>query len=1078
MKQLLLVIVGLLLSWQTFAQVAVSGKVNDEAGEAIPGVTVVVKGTTTGAITDIDGLYSIKVNNPASDVLVYSFVGLKTQEVPVSGKSTINVTLESGTEYLEEVVAIGYGSVTKRDLTGSVSSVGEEQLKDIPVSSTAQALTGRLAGVQITTAEGSPDAEVKIRVRGGGSITQDNAPLYIVDGFPVNSITDVAPSDIKSIDVLKDASSTAIYGSRGANGVIIITTKSGQKGKVTVSYNSYIGQKKMATKLNVLDPYEYVLFQYERSRGSFPDRKNFETYYGTWDDMHANYDNAVDPDWQQQVFGADAPTYYNNVSISGGDDKTKYSLSYTNTTDKSIMVETGYKKNNLTAKYQHKASDMLTIDFNLRYADRVVNGAGTSDPGSSTNNRLRNSVQYRPTTGLADLDPDVIFDQGDYETLSNLVDPLELAIDDYKQTFRNTTDYNGAITFEPLKGLSFKSSIGMEKRNDRNERFYGLSTSTARRYGDKPVVILEMEEHSSFRITNTANYNIKKIAGVHDINVLLGQESIKYKASSLSVESRSFPKDITPEVAIGSMVLGDEEQKPETYESENSLLSFFGRVNYGWSDKLLASATFRADGSSKFGPVNRWGFFPSASVAYRLSEEPFIQNIPSISNLKLRASYGTAGNNRISDYLWTTTYRVSSSKAYFLNEAEQPYFYPTTLANPNLKWETTITRNLGIDLGLFDSRINSTIEFYYNTTRDLLIESKIPSVSGFETQMQNIGSTSNKGIEINIDAVLVDTKDFTLQANFNISFNQNKVEDLGGLDYFTQESGWTSDAGDDYIIEVGQPMGLMYGFVTDGFYTVDDFEIDSETGDFLMDENGEYVLKPGVADNRGITFAGFGPGAYKFKNLADPMDETGSPVDDGNKVTFDDDRTVIGNANPKHFGGLNLMATWKNFDASVFLNWVYGNDIYNASKIEFTSAYYKYTNMLEEMNSSNRWRTVNDAGEVVTNPDDLAALNANATIWAPPQGRYLFHSWAVEDGSFLRINNLTLGYTLPKQLVNKVKIQNLRVYGTLNNIHTFTKYSGFDPEVDTRRKTPMTPGVDYSAFPRSRSVIFGLNLTL
>jgi len=312
----------------------------------------------------------------------------------------------------------------------------------------------------------------------------------------------------------------------------------------------------------------------------------------------------------------------------------------------------------------------------------------------------------------------------------------------------------------------------------------------------------------------------------------------------------------------------------------------------------------------------------------------------------------------------------------------------------------------------------------------------------------------------------------------NISFNKNRIEDLGGSNFFTDPSGWSADSGHDYIVKVDESMGLMYGFVTDGFYTVSDFEINTETGEFLRDGNGAYVLKPGVADNRGITFAGFGPGSYKFKNLADPTDAAGSSIDDGSKVTFENDRTIIGDANPKHFGGVNLMASYKNFDASVFLNWVYGNDIYNANKVEFTSAYYKYTNLLSEMNSSNRWMTVDDMGAVVTNPDDLAALNANATMWTPPQGRYLFHSWAVEDGSFLRVNNITLGYTLPKQWVSKVKIQNLRIYGTVNNVFTFTKYSGFDPEVDTRRRTPMTPGVDYSAFPRSRSVIFGLNLNL
>jgi TonB-linked SusC/RagA family outer membrane protein len=1077
MKPFILIIGFLLAAFPVLAQTTISGTVADKTGESLPGVTVVEKGTTNGTVTDTDGNYSIIINNPDDATLVFSFVGMKKQEVDVKGRTSIDVTMESGTEYLDEVVAIGYGSVQKRDLTGSVASVGEDQLRDLPVSSTAEALTGRLAGVQITRSEGSPDAEVKIRVRGGGSITQDNSPLYIVDGFPVSSISDIPPNDIKSIDVLKDASSTAIYGSRGANGVVIITTKSGEKGKVTVSYNSYVGRKELANKLDVLDPYEYILYQYERSRGLFLEQRDFERFFGTWNDLDSIYKPQTDPDWQGQVFGADAPTYYNNISISGGDEKTKYNISFTNNINKSIMIENGFKKNNLNMKFQHKANDFLTLDFNMRYSERVINGSGTSNTGTQSHNRLRHAVQYRPTKGLADFIDELEFDDDLYFLASQLTDPITLSKDDYKQQFRDNHTYNGSLTFEPISGLVLKTSAGIEKRNERRERFYGLSTGTARRYGDKPVVELETREHKKLRITNTAAYGMQDIAGQHDFDILIGQEALKSSSNRFGVESRSFPAETTPEVAIGSIVLGDQHQKPQTYENESTLLSFFGRVNYDWRDKLLASFTFRADGSSRFGPENRWGYFPSASVAYRLSEEPFIKDIPFFSNFKVRGSYGTAGNNRIDDFLWTTTYRVSSSKAYFLNESEKPYFYPETLANPDLKWETTITRNIGIDLGFFNSRINTSFEFYQNTTSDLLIESKIPSVSGFEVQMQNIGSTSNIGFEWLVDAMLVDNRNFTLQANFNISFNKNKIEDLGGLDYFTETSGWSDDTGDDYIVKLGESVGMMYGFETDGFYTVDDFQTNPETGEFVMDGN-DYVLKEGVADNSGITFAGFGPGSYKFKNLANPVDEEGNTVDDGSKVTLDEDRTIIGNANPKHFGGLNLMATLYNFDFSVFFNWVYGNEIYNASKIEFTSAYNKYTNMLTDMSSDKRWRSVNDMGEEVTNPSELAALNKDATIWTPPRGRYLFHSWAVEDGSFLRINNITLGYSLPKRWLKVVKIQKLRFYGTINNVFTFTNYSGLDPEVDTRRDTPMTPGVDYSAFPRSRSYILGLNLTL
>jgi hypothetical protein len=336
--------------------------------------------------------------------------------------------------------------------------------------------------------------------------------------------------------------------------------------------------------------------------------------------------------------------------------------------------------------------------------------------------------------------------------------------------------------------------------------------------------------------------------------------------------------------------------------------------------------------------------------------------------------------------------------------------------------------------------------------------------------MTNIGQTTNKGIELVLDARIVERQNFSFNMSFNIAFNESNIDKLGENDFFLESSGWNNDVGADYLVRVGEPVGLMWGFVTDGFYTVDDFDYNSATG--------AYTLKPGVADNSGITFAGFGPGSVKFKNLGDPVDVDGIPAPDGDKVTFESDRTIIGNANPKHIGGINFSFIYKNIDAGIFMNWVYGNDVYNANKIEFTSQYRKYTNMLSDMSPDERWRKINESGVVITDPVELAALNENATIWTPAQGRYLFHSWAVEDGSFLRINNITLGYTMPSKLLNRIFIENLRIYATVNNIFTFTNYSGYDPEVDTRRSTPMTPGVDYSAYPRSKMFLIGVNVSL
>lgn len=1065
----LFLVAFLLFSGTLFAQ-QITGVVSDDTGYPLPGVNVVEKGTSNGTVTNLDGHYSITVSGNDA-VLLFSYIGYTDREMTVGDQRIIDPVLQEETTALDEVVVIGYGTMQKKDLTGAVASVSSRQLKDVPVISAASALTGRLAGVQVTTSEGSPDAEIKIRVRGGGSITQDNSPLYIVDGFPASSISDIPPSDIESIDVLKDASSTAIYGARGANGVVIVTTKSGKAGKVEVSYNFYYGVKQLASKLDVLDPYEYVLYQYERTRDVFQDRRSFETYYGEWDQLDSLYSDQVGTDWQEEVFGRTAPTVYNNLNINGGTDKSNYSLSLTRNNDTGIMLESGFTRNNVNFKFEHKASKRLTMQFNTRFSNVNVSGGGTSDPGTSSSNKLRHAVIYRPTDGLVDMsdDPDFVIDDDDYYQASNLTDPVTLTKDDFRRQYRYGLSMNGGLGYKITDKLEFRTQLGYNYIMRRSDRFYGLTTSEARRYGDKPVASISYNQDDQLTFTNTLNYRLTKAGGKHDVNVLLGQEMIGAYSKDSDILSRSFPVNVTPELAIGSMALGEDNQKPETYEYKSSLLSFFGRAIYGYADRYLASFTFRADGSSKFGAENRWGYFPSASVAWRISEESFMDNAKSISNLKIRGSYGTAGNDRIPAYLFANVYTVNgTSKPYFINENPLSYLEPQWLSNPALKWETMVTRNIGLDIGFFQNRLNLNADVYYNTTRDLLLPQAIDPLSGYDTQMQNIGQTSNYGVEFVVDAYVIEKKDFNLSINFNIAFNRNRVDDLGNNELFYAESGWTNDAGADYLVKVGDPIGQMYGFVTDGFYTVDDFDYDPASG--------EYTLKDGVADNSKITFAGFGPGAVKFQDIGSPLDSIGNPIND-DEVTFDEDRRVIGNANPKNIGGLNIMMNYKGFDMSIFMNWVYGNNIYNANRIEFTSGYRKYTNMLSDMHSDKRWISVNAQGEVVNDPDELAALNADASIWAPQEGRYLFHSWAVEDGSFLRINNLTIGYSLPRQFVQKIKISNLRFYFTINNLYTFTNYSGYDPEVDTRNRVPTTPGVDYSAYPRSRSFIGGLNLT-
>ncbi len=1064
-----LVVAQLLFAVTVYSQPrVVSGTVSDAgSGEALPGVNIVIKGTTTGTISDADGNYQLNVNDPQNDVLVFRFIGYTQQEVPVNSRSTVNVEMEMTSFGIEEVVAIGYGTVSRRDLTGSVSSVSGDKLRDIPVTSTAQALTGRLAGVQITTTEGSPDAEIKIRVRGGGSITQDNSPLYIVDGFPVSSISDIAPTDIASIDVLKDASSTAIYGARGANGVVIITTRSGVEGEIRVDYNMYYGVKQLAKKLDVLNPYEYVLWQYELAGESGNTARNFQRYYGVFGDLEL-YQAQNGSDWQEEIFGREAITQYHNASVTGGSKNSKYNLSLTRTDDEGIMLSSGYERSNINFKLNSQISDRLTLDFNTRFADTNVTGAGTSTAGSSTNSRLKHAIKYSPVRGLQDFLEAVDFDS-DMEAASQLYNPVDVVRDDYSNSDRMSITFNGGVTFELIKGLNLKSDWGVEFDNRRDDRFYGPSTSQSKNNsGGTPMVNVEIREGVTQRMANTLNYSNDELIAGHELDVLLGQEIYTFKTKSLEMESRFFPNDVDQDAALAMLNLGTPQPTISFVSPENRLTSFFGRLNYTIQDRYLATFTMRADGSSKFAAGNRWGYFPSAAVAWRISQEPFLQGADFLSNLKLRASYGTAGNNRIGNDMWKMLYTTSDgNKPYFIDEELQNQLIPgNTIANPDLRWETTYTRNLGLDFGFFNSRLNGTIDAYMNTTNDLLIRATIPSSTGFDYQMQNIGKTSNKGIEFSLDGYLVQTRDFSLSASFNIAFNVNKVEELGDVKMSLQSSGWygsSSGPTGDYLLQEGQPVGQMWGYVTDGMYRYDDFNYDPESE--------AYTLKPGIPDNSALIGARFfGPGTLKFRKLSG----------EGTVINPEEDRTIIGNANPKHTGGFNLTATYKGIDFSAFLNWVYGNDVYNANKLEFTSFpdTRLYGNLLETMSWEDRFSIINrETGDFVYSPEELAALNQDVKIWHPMMSRVVLHSWAVEDGSFLRLNNITLGYTLPNSLTSGVFIEQLRFYLTGYNLFIFTNYTGYDPEVDTRRSTPLTPGVDYSAYPRSRSIIAGVNVT-
>lgn len=1060
-KYLLFLLLILGSAIQLSAQRQVTGQVKEsEKGESLPGVSVILRGTSTGTVTDIDGKYTIAVPETGAPQLVFSFVGYASQTIAVGNRNVVDLTLVSDAQLLDEQVVVGYGSVNKRDVLGSVSSVSAKQLKDVPLSNAAEALAGRLAGVQVTSTEGAPGADVIIRIRGGGSITQDNTPIYIVDGIQVeNALSVISPQDIASIDVLKDASTTAIYGARGANGVVIITTKSGKSGRTAVSYNGSYGYRQNAKTMEVLDPYEYTVWQWERSKliGA-NDSVQLKTYGSTFDTLNV-YKDKENINWQDKVFGRKAGYQNHNLAISGGTDKTNFNLSLTRNQEEGIQINSGFVRNLVNFKLNHKASEKFQFGFNARYLNQNIQGIGTTNSGTRTTSRLRHAITYTPflKTGQTS---DEFFDEDLFLRSQQLVNPLVIADAEYRQRYLNNFNTSGNFSYQLSKGLIFRSTFGYDNTMSADNQFFSKITGTARNFANKPVASIGDQVSQTINNSNTLSYT-PNMPQKHGLTFLIGQELYQTKSKTKLIQTRYFPDDITAEKALANMGLGTpptgaSQPAPTTFESPYSrIFSYFGRVNYDFNRKFLASFSIRADRSSKFKYENGLLYFPAGSVAYRFTSEKMFQNSKWLSDGKIRAGFGNAGNNRISDLLYLQLYGVTGE--YALNHTVQPGFAPSALSNDALKWESTQSQNLGLDLGFFDNRIQLTIDAYKNTGKDLLLAVAIPPVSGYSTQLRNVGSTSNRGLEIQLNGDIVRQKDFTWNSSFNISFNKNKVESLGGLTQQTRNAGWQgSDGADDYLVKVGQPVGLMYGFVTDGWYKIEDFDYNATTK--------AYTLKAGIPTSQNISGT-IRPGSLKIKDL------NGDGL-----ITTDGDRQVIGNATPKFVGGWNNQFAYKGIDLSVFVNFVYGNDIYNANNIEWTDGTFPNLNVLAKM--KNRWRNIDETGNLVTDPTALAALNTNAQIWSPVNSqRYFVKSTDIEDGSFLRVNNITLGYTLPTVLIAKLKIQSLRVYGTVNNLKVFTNYSGYDPEVATRNSDPLTPGVDFAAYPRSRVFVFGVNAT-
>lgn len=1056
--------------------------VKDSNGETVIGANVLEKGTRNGGVTDIDGVCNIKASGEKP--LVVSYIGMKTKTVDVKGKSSITVVLEDEASSLNDLVVIGYGSVRKKDLTGSVSTVKGSDLVKVPVTNVSEALTGKLAGVQVTTTDGSPDADILIRVRGGGSITGDNSPLYVVDGFQVSSISDISPNDIDDITVLKDASATAIYGAEGANGVVLITTKSAKGGKTTVNYNGYLQTKTVANRLDAMNTYDYVMSNYEYAllRNDASTLNAFYRQFGVYDDLQL-YKGIEAIDWQDDMFGANVLSQSHNVSINGGTDKTKFSLSGTYDYNGGLMVNNDFSRAAFMFKLDHQINKKMKFSMNARVSDQEANGSGTQ--GGTYKIRTSQAITSVATKGLSEYitpDFDSMTDEEIEEYNRNNMSLSEQAQRYWRRRNQRRYDFNAALDWEIIKGLKARVDGGYGYGFEEVKSWWGSTTTQASYVGGMPLAEWTKTNKRSLRESATLTYS-KRLFTDHKFDIMVGQEYRSEMSNNNYMYNTRFSEALSPEDVFANFGMGNGVPTVTSFvDADVKTISFFGRLNYNYKERYLLTLTFREDGSSKFSRGKQWGFFPAAAASWRIIEEPWMESTHGwLSNLKLRLSYGKVGNNRIANNTYRQMYNLNSgSKNYGVGDSQNNHLAASgVIANPNITWEKRTTRNIGLDFGFFKERLNGTLEFYWNSTSDLLIQHDI-TAPGYTSVYENSASTSNKGVELSLNASIIQKKNFSLGAYFNIGFDRSNIDELAaGINEMPFRSGWAgtdNNNQNDYIARVGEPIGLIYGWKNAGYYTTNDFESYDAT-------TGTYKLKEGVP-NISILGGRIGvrPGTMKLQDLNN----------DG--IVDDKDITVIGDTNPSFSGGFGLNATVYDFDISANFTYTVGNDVYNANKIASAQRYRSgtYPNMLDIVSPSNAYSYVNpETGTLLTNLEDLKYWNeggngqAAKSMWSPfscGDAVIMPTEWAMEDASFLRLQSVTVGYTLPQSLTRRAGIQRLRLYVTATNLFCITGYDGYDPEVSSYARNSkysgLTPGIDYSSYPKSRAFTFGLNLTL
>jgi len=1017
----------------------ISGKIVDEKGEGLPGVSVVIKGTQRGSTTNVDGTYQLSAPDEGG-ILIFSFVGYTTEEREIGNQSIIDITLKVDTKSLEEVVVVGYGTMKRANVTSAIASVPMNEIKDMPVSNVATALQGKIPGVVIQQNNGTPGSTPAIKVRGFGSISAGNAPLIVVDGNIVsaNIFSLLNTSDIESMDVLKDASSTAIYGSKGSNGVILITTKRGKSGKTNVNLDVYGGFQQLSKKLDLLNSQQFAEFGKQASNNAYLDNvtganiadpnsvrptdylryryPRGEVYDWFNFDDPAKVANLPYYDYQDEIFRKAKMSSY-QLSVTGGTDKARYSISGGYLNQDGIIKRSALDRYTLRANVEMDLLPKLKIGLNLNPSYKIQQEV--NDQGHWANNAVVNSaLSVMPMIPIYAAD-------GSYTSQAAFAAPYNYP--GITNPVANITEYNSKFLSSNLLGNAYAEYGFLKNFNYRvsgNVNFTGERRNSYRTSKMPLNQILPpttstgtafSTQAMSWLFNQTINYN-KSFNDIHNVDVLIGMESTKYQFQDSNSSGSSYPNDVV-ETLNGSASGTTTTATSQLYE--NASASYFARANYNYKGKYLVNVSVRRDGSSIFGPDNRWGTFPAASLGWRINEEAFLRNVKSISEAKLRVSYGLSGNNAFTNnYPYVATLR---SDNYSFNNALVNGLAPSSLANPKLGWERSKQFDAGIDLGLFNNRITLIVDYYQRTTTDLLLSVNVPTLTGFGSVVKNIGKMENKGWEFGLNTRNL-AGAFTWNTSLNLSFNRNKVVALGPTgDPIRSASG----VGETNITQIGSPIGSFYGYVQLGVFK-DQADLDANPHDATSK-----------------------PGDVKYKDV------------NGDKKIDANDRTIIGNNQPDFIYGITNTFNYKGFDLNISLQGTQGNEILNLSRRFFENLEGNANQLTTVLD---RWVSPSQPGNGITpraNARTTGNNNAVSTRW-------------VEDGSYLRIQNVSLGYQLPKEWMSKAKIQQVRIYASAQNLFTFTKYLNFNPEV-SNYESALTAGVDYGVYPLAKTFTVGVN---